>query len=116
MRRNCRRPRFSRQSVRVFRETRFSGQSHLSDCRKNRSLSLSRRPGVVFAMRVLVIGATGLIGSAVVARLLDRGYEVRALARRTARAQRSQPDAAWVSFDIAVATHPEDWRSCLDGI
>src|SRR3954447_17741547 len=67
-------------------------------------------------MRVLVIGATGLIGSAVVAQLLDRGYEVRALARRTARAQRSQPGAVWVSLDIAGATRSEDWCSCLDGI
>src|SRR3954468_13019164 len=67
-------------------------------------------------MRVLVIGATGLIGSAVVARLLDAGVEVRALARRTERARRSQPDADWVSLDIARATRPEDWRSCLAGI
>lgn len=67
-------------------------------------------------MQVLVIGATGLIGSAVVARLLDARHEVRALARHTARARRSQPDAAWVSFDIAGATRPEGWRSCLAGI
>ncbi|HEX2150705.1 MAG TPA: SDR family oxidoreductase [Stellaceae bacterium] len=64
-------------------------------------------------MQVLVIGATGLIGSAVVARLLDTGHEVRALARQTARARRSQPEAVWVSLDIAGATRPEDWRSCL---
>src|ERR1051325_6414308 len=67
-------------------------------------------------MRVLVIGATGLIGSAVVARLLDSRHEVRALARHTARTRRSQPDAEWLSLDIAGATRPEDWRPCLAGI
>jgi uncharacterized protein YbjT (DUF2867 family) len=67
-------------------------------------------------MQVLVIGATGLIGSAVVARLLNTGHEVRALARQTARARRSQPEAAWVSLDVARATRPEDWLSCLAGV
>jgi uncharacterized membrane protein len=50
-------------------------------------------------MRVLVIGATGLIGSAVVARLIGAGHRVRALARHTAQARRSQPTAEWVSFE-----------------
>src|SRR4051794_15349021 len=67
-------------------------------------------------MRVLVIGATGLIGSAVGARLLDARHEGRALARHTARAGRSQPGAEWLSLDIAGMTRPEDWRPCLAGI
>ncbi|MGD9614590.1 MAG: SDR family oxidoreductase [Alphaproteobacteria bacterium] len=67
-------------------------------------------------MLVLVLGATGLIGSAVIARLLDARHEVRALARHTARARRSQPEAAWVAFDVAGATRPEDWLACLAGV
>ena len=67
-------------------------------------------------MRVLVIGATGLIGTAVVARLLDARHEVRALARHTARARRSQPGAEFLSRDVAGMTSPEDWLDCLAGI
>jgi uncharacterized protein YbjT (DUF2867 family) len=67
-------------------------------------------------MRVLVIGATGLIGAALVARLLAEGHPVRAIARRTARAQRSAPQAEWRAFDIAEATRADDWRRHLAGI
>jgi uncharacterized protein YbjT (DUF2867 family) len=42
-------------------------------------------------MRVLVVGATGLIGGTIVARLIEAGCEVVGIARRTAAAARSIP-------------------------
>jgi uncharacterized protein YbjT (DUF2867 family) len=42
-------------------------------------------------MRVLVTGATGLIGGAVVARLIEAGDEIVAIARNTSRAAAACP-------------------------
>ena len=67
-------------------------------------------------MRVLVTGGTGLIGASIVARLLNSGHEVMAVARGVRRATRSQPAARWVALDIAAATRWEDWLSYLDGV
>jgi uncharacterized protein YbjT (DUF2867 family) len=67
-------------------------------------------------MRVLVTGATGLIGGAVAARLIELGYEVVGLARRTSRARRSMPAAEWLALDIASLTDPQDWLPYLAGI
>jgi uncharacterized protein YbjT (DUF2867 family) len=67
-------------------------------------------------MRVLVTGASGLIGAAVVARLVEAGHEVVGIARRTARAARSMPSVRWVALDIAAATRPEDWLPHLAGV
>src|SRR5450755_1023407 len=47
-------------------------------------------------MKVLVIGATGNVGSAVVAELLKRGAEVRALVRK-------QPEAGKLPAGVEVA-------------
>ncbi len=67
-------------------------------------------------MRVLVIGGTGLIGGAVVARLIDAGCGVVGIARRTGAAARSVPAAQWVSLDIAAARLQDDWVPYLAGI
>lgn len=67
-------------------------------------------------MRVLVVGATGLIGGTVVARLIEAGCEVVGIARRTAAAARSIPAARWITLDIAAAKRPEGWFSCVTGI
>lgn len=66
-------------------------------------------------MRVLVVGATGLIGSALVARLLSSGEEVVGVARDIARASLAQPSATWLSLDLG-ATESEQWRRHLDGV
>jgi uncharacterized protein YbjT (DUF2867 family) len=67
-------------------------------------------------MRVLVTGATGLIGASVVSALAQAGHEVVGIARRTDRAARSMPNARWVALDIAATTTAEHWLPYLGGI
>ncbi len=67
-------------------------------------------------MRVLVTGATGLIGGAVVARLIGLGHEIVAVARRTGRARRSMPGARWLALDIAAMADAQDWLPHLAGV
>ncbi|MFN4140347.1 SDR family oxidoreductase [Aestuariivirga sp.] len=61
-------------------------------------------------MRVLLIGATGLIGSAVAARLPGEGHEVVPVSRRPM----DRPGA--IILDMARATAPEVWLPHLRGI
>ena len=67
-------------------------------------------------MHILVTGATGLIGSAVIARLLGEGHAVTGIARRVGRARQRSPQCRWVALDIAMAVSPESWMPLLDGI
>lgn len=68
------------------------------------------------APRILVLGGYGLIGSAVVERLLAAGHPVTGLGRSVAGARRSLPGAAWVERDMARLRTSEDWLPLLDGI
>ena len=67
-------------------------------------------------MRVLVLGATGLIGSAVAARLRGAGHEVVGAARRLDPAARRVPVGRWALFDLRAMTRAEDWAPQLAGI
>lgn len=66
-------------------------------------------------MRVLVVGASGLIGAHVVARLLAEGVQVTGVARDVTSAERRVPDVAWRSLDMASA-EVEAWLTALDGV
>jgi uncharacterized protein YbjT (DUF2867 family) len=67
-------------------------------------------------MRVLVLGGYGLIGSAVVARLLAAEHEVVAVARDVAAARVRYPEVMWLEKNIAALASPSDWHPILDGI
>jgi uncharacterized protein YbjT (DUF2867 family) len=67
-------------------------------------------------MRVLVLGAYGLIGSAVLARLNRDGHVLVGAGRNIAAARRSFPYAQWVAADFHALTTPEAWRPLLEGI
>jgi uncharacterized protein YbjT (DUF2867 family) len=67
-------------------------------------------------MRVLVLGGYGLIGGAVVRRLLAENIAVTALGREVGAARRRMPDMLWYAADIARLRTPADWRPVLSGI
>ncbi|HEX8467432.1 MAG TPA: SDR family oxidoreductase [Allosphingosinicella sp.] len=67
-------------------------------------------------MRILLIGATGLIGSATAARLRRDGHEIVAVARGGGPAARRVPVDRWVRLDLRDATTPAAWRPHLAGI
>src|SRR5690606_7550914 len=66
--------------------------------------------GLEEGLRVLLLGASGLIGSAVLARLVREGHDVRAVGRRLGN---ELPRVEWVRMDIARTTEFGQWRSCL---
>src|SRR5262245_30918870 len=66
-------------------------------------------------LRVLLIGATGLIGSAVLTRLLKEKHDVVAVAR-PGGARDALGASRWLAVDIAKATRVEDWLAHLAAI
>ncbi|QJP13313.1 SDR family oxidoreductase [Starkeya sp. ORNL1] len=67
-------------------------------------------------MRILVLGAYGLIGSHVAAHLHAAGYEVVGAGRDIDAAVRRMPHLRWVAADLAKLRQPEDWHRHLAGI
>ncbi|RUM24476.1 SDR family oxidoreductase [Rhizobium vallis] len=66
-------------------------------------------------MNILILGATGFIGSIVAARLVADGHAVTGLGRSPARARLKQPAINWRQADLSRMTKPEDWDDLLQG-
>jgi uncharacterized protein YbjT (DUF2867 family) len=64
----------------------------------------------------LLLGATGLIGSAVAARLAAENHDVTGVARTRGAAARRLPITRWITLDLRSATSAEAWRPHLDGV
>src|SRR5262245_675910 len=64
-------------------------------------------------MRLLLTGASGLIGSAVAARLVMEGHDVVAVGRRKGTAG---PGLRWVALDLRDAVLPQNWLPHLHGV
>ncbi|TRB01819.1 MULTISPECIES: SDR family oxidoreductase [Rhizobium/Agrobacterium group] len=60
-------------------------------------------------MKILILGATGFIGSEVMRSLHGRGHSVTGLARSVRRAKDKWPFANWTSADLAHMTQVADW-------
>ena len=67
-------------------------------------------------MRILLIGGTGFIGSAIAARLAAEGHEIHGVARSLDAAARRLPVSRWIELDMRRAATPEIWLPHLDGI
>jgi uncharacterized protein YbjT (DUF2867 family) len=67
-------------------------------------------------MRILLTGATGFIGSALLAGLQADGHEVRAVTRRMGPAARRLSPSGWIELDMARATSPQAWEPHLAAV
>jgi uncharacterized protein len=67
-------------------------------------------------MKVLVTGASGLIGSALCDSLLSRGDEVVGLSRDPAKARLSSPGIAWHAWEPTLERPPAEAFEGVDGV
>lgn len=67
-------------------------------------------------MRVLVLGAYGLLGLEIVRALRQAGYGVTGFGRSLATGRRLVPDIRWVHGDMRRMQTPADWADALHGI
>ncbi|RVB77117.1 MULTISPECIES: SDR family oxidoreductase [unclassified Mesorhizobium] len=65
-------------------------------------------------MNILILGATGFIGSAVARKLADEGHQVTGLGRDIARASLKMPFVRWLKADLAGMTQGVSWQHVLD--
>ncbi|MCH9806355.1 MAG: SDR family oxidoreductase [Alphaproteobacteria bacterium] len=67
-------------------------------------------------MRILVLGAYGLIGQAIVRHLRSHGHEVVGIARSPKHGAAHFPEIDWIIGDLNYLTTVRDWSGHLDGI
>lgn len=67
-------------------------------------------------MHILVIGATGLIGAAAVARLAEDGHEVTGIARNISRGEQRWSTVRWIGLDLSKTALPDLWLPHLAGV
>jgi uncharacterized protein YbjT (DUF2867 family) len=66
-------------------------------------------------MNILILGATGFIGSAVTRKLVDEDHQVTGLGRDPARAALKMPHVRWLAADLAGMTQSDNWKQVLEG-
>lgn len=64
-------------------------------------------------MKVLILGATGFIGSALLDRLASDGHTVTGLGRNVTRARLKRPEAQWLAADLARMRDTGDWKPLI---
>ena len=67
-------------------------------------------------MKILLLGASGFIGSAIALSCVEAGHSVRALGRDIGYGQRALPALDWIRGDLRAMQSPQDWLVALDGI
>ena len=68
------------------------------------------------AKKVLVLGGYGLIGEAVIGRLLGDGHQVTGLGRDIGEAARRWPAVRWIAADMARLLAAGDWLPIVAGM
>ena len=64
-------------------------------------------------MNILILGATGFIGSHIAAKLAAEGHVVTGLGRDTARLAARMPQISWVRADLGRLLTAESWKDLL---
>ncbi len=64
-------------------------------------------------MNILILGATGFIGSHIAAKLAAEGHAVTGLGRETARLAARMPQISWVRADLGSLLTAEGWNALL---
>lgn len=67
-------------------------------------------------MQILLLGASGFIGSALARALAGEGHRIVGLARNIAGARRAVPQIEWRQGDLRNMTAPGDWAGLLEGV
>ncbi|WFP73895.1 SDR family oxidoreductase [Mesorhizobium sp. WSM4906] len=67
-------------------------------------------------MKVLVLGGYGLIGEAVLGRLIEDGQDLVGLGRDVSDARRRKPCVEWIAADMSRLLAAADWAPLLAGV